>query len=104
MVTEINPSGELDLMPPTNFVAIRPEQSCCGRYAFGSWDILVTTHTTKTIRVWVKTKWVYQSTNMETTDYYDVGPGENVNLGCDFLRPDLGPLQEFDRSIVRAIY
>jgi hypothetical protein len=90
--------------PPINFVAIQPELSGCGRYAFASWDILVNKHDTKRIRVYVQTKWVYQGTGLDRTDPYDLEPKQRLNLGCDFWRPDLDPLQEFDRKITRALY
>ncbi len=90
--------------PPTDFVKIRPEPSQCGRYVGGAWDILVNSHTKKPIRAWVETKWVYKQTGLKDTQYYDLDHNEEINLGCDHWRPDLEPLQEFDRKIIRAIY
>ena len=106
MATDPENAGqaELELQPPTNFVSIRPERSGCGRYAFGSWDILVNVHTTRRIRMSVRTEWNYHSTTLQSSEDYTLGPREEINLGCDFWRPDLEPLQEFERTITRAIY
>lgn len=89
--------------PAINFVEIKPELSGCGRYAFGSWDILLNKHVNRRIRIRVLTKWQHENRDYSDILPYDLEPQSSFNLGCDFWRGDF-ELQEFKRSIVEAYY
>lgn len=106
MIEEIKLDQLDPIIPPLaiTFVKIVPELSGCGRYAFGSWDILINTNDkNRSIRVQVLTKWKYENRPYEATDFYNTVALSRLNLGCDFWRGDF-VLQEFDRKIVDAFY
>lgn len=90
-----------DMTDPRDYVRIVPRQIPHTCMMGTGVDYVVNSHPRETIRVTVRTRWIYNNRLYESYEDHLVGAGGESEIGCVIPGPTM---QRFDHDIVGAIF
>lgn len=85
-------------MQYTSIVPIMVPQACIAGTGV---DYVRNTHSSRSIRATVRTRWIYDHAEHESYDDYVLAPGRRAAIGCVIPGPTM---QRFDHDIYAAIF